>query len=201
MDDQAIFWKYERNSIHYSICKDAELLHCPTREYMIQCGDDNIHKTRKWECFCHLSQSVLPTVIGEIWCPPYLNVRAYMKIGETCAICMDPIIHKSNAHLTCCGHAFHKKCMLTAMHYTRISDQNNTCPICRNELGSDTGDTYNRYNPLCAGLDKLENFTMVGEYMSPEICFYGEMVRGKKHYLGNDGQCKYCVEYRETGNS
>jgi RecJ-like exonuclease len=85
------------------------------------------------------------------------------------------------------------------MHKTQMTDEFNIrCPVCRDELGSDTGEIYDRYK-ICSGLDKLENFTMVGEYMTPEICYDCDMRFGKKHYLGTNRHCHQCQLYRETG--
>ena len=166
MDDQCVFWKYERNSTYYYTCKNIK--NCPTANAR--------------ECFCHRNQLVLPIVIGEVYCPPTYRVRSYMKIGEICAICISPILHKVNAHLTCCGHSFHKTCMLTAMHHADLSELDIVCPICRTDLGSDIGDVFHRYQNG-TGLDKLENYTLRKEYMFPDICFL--------HYLMNK-TCKDC---------
>ena len=193
MDDQSIFWKYERNSTYYHTCKN--LKKCPTA---LRIYNDPPPHCHKYECFCHRKQLVLPVVIGEVYCPPTFHVRSYMKIGEICAICIEPILHKINAHLTCCGHSFHKTCMLATMHHTFLTQEFKiVCPMCRNELGSDIGDVFDRYQLTkeSTGLDKLENYTMRHEYMLPEICFDGVNqggAFGKLHYLGMNTTCTYC---------
>ena len=37
-----------------------------------------------------------------------LTLKHYIKCGEKCPICFDPIIKCNDSYLTECGHAFHK---------------------------------------------------------------------------------------------
>lgn len=119
LDDHSVFWEFERNSFVYSDCFAERT---PNKCAVIGT-----------ECFCHMDQIVFPITVGFRWKRPVIGVKTYIKVGDECPICLDPILAKTNAYLTCCGHAFHKRCILTAYH-TQIFEWNIfsfRCPICR----------------------------------------------------------------------
>jgi len=65
------------------------------------------------------------------------------------------------------------------------------CPCCRCGLG--TPEFLERYNCESGGLDKLENFWLVKDFIIPEYC------RNNTHYLGMNKDCDTCVKYRTFG--
>ena len=92
-----VYWLYERNkTTEYNGCVKLK------KECL------NLYDNK---CYCIPTDIVLPTTIGcqDIKCR--FKTKTYIKFNEECCICMESIIHKSNAHLTECGHAFHKKCL------------------------------------------------------------------------------------------
>ena len=46
---------------------------------------------------------------------------------ETCAICLDPLGSKPEAH-TYCGHRFHAQCLVDSLQHDK------RCPTCRNNV-------------------------------------------------------------------
>ena len=193
-DDDTIFWEFERNSFIYSDCfaNVDSVLHRTHRTPQCAVGI---------ECFCHMDQIVFPITVGFRWKRPVIGVKTYIKVGEECPICFESILAKSNAYLTCCGHAFHKRCIFTA-HHTQIMEWNNfvfRCPLCRTDQGCP--DEPRRYN--CAGsfLDQLENVEILSPYLFPEICEYVNLHINNNHYLGMEPTCRNCQLYRNTGKS
>lgn len=181
-----VFYLYERNLSYYYDCK--------------QRGEQNscISYILTKECKCSREQIVIPQTIGNIECSCCLNRKCYIKPGTECPICFDNILKKSEAYLTCCGHAFHKKCIFNAFKQKLLFRKNSNfgCPLCRRRLGYELFDINTRYayNDK-RGLDDLEEFTCRNEYMIPSICF-----SGNDHYLGMKKECKMCDNYRKTGS-
>ena len=178
-----VFWLYERNRFIYNDCKHSGKS-CPN-----QYGN---------ECLCYLKEYVYPTTVGDPSLPCRFNVRQYIKIGEECPICIDPILYKTNAYLTGCGHAFHKKCLLK-MFESKWSEKLYSvfhCPMCRTSLGLPELDK--RYNTDIAedgsfnSLDELENFWITKDYMMCQPC-------SKSHPIGMKYNCKKCRNYRTHG--
>jgi hypothetical protein len=65
----------------------------------------------------------------------------YIKIGEPCAICFEPIVKARNAYYTECGHKVHKTCITDYYNSTfnnrSLGHSFNwkiSCPICRHPL-------------------------------------------------------------------
>ncbi len=185
MDDQSIFGRYDRTSYIHSICKD--LSNCPTL-----CNDNTADT-----CCCHLNQPVFPFTIGYEWYRPKIKIKTYIRIGEECPICLEPIHHKINAFLTFCGHAFHKKCIATSYTTRRMEFDDFTfrCPLCRTEGVYDSFQRYKHENSL----DILEDFWITKEYNIPEICGRIDLCTGKNHYLGMKSSCKRCQCYHKSG--
>lgn len=189
MDDSSIWSAYERTCLYYSKCKD--LTNCSN------CHDNN--------CYCHEYALFRPTLIGDCGfsdenIKPNINKKCYIGFGELCSICVEPIITKTSAWLTPCGHSFHRKCLIENYQYRSINrmtiDHSNQipCPVCREgHVGCCVGlyalDKYHSKN----GLDKLENFWLkidVAPYLFCYKCRKG---------LGMSKQCNYCDHYRNTG--
>jgi len=131
---------------------------------------------------------------------PTVKNKCYIAFGEMCFICMDPIVSKNNAWLTPCGHAFHRKCLITNHQYrqkhnmTLEFSNEIPCPVCREGLvnccvGLDDMDKYTPEN----GLDRLENF-----WSSFDVVSYLSCWRCEKGF-GMNILCKPCEKYRNTG--
>lgn len=65
----------------------------------------------------------------------------YIKIGEPCMICLEPILNRKNAYCTECGHKIHKTCITDYYNSTYNNKRNGhkhnwkiNCPICRSSL-------------------------------------------------------------------
>ena len=186
-----VFWLYERNSHEYSICegiKAGEPCQSEHREY------DNINYGK--ECFCHLDSVVYSINIGYRWTPCRMKTKSYIRIGEECPICIEPILYKSNANLTSCGHSFHRKCIQRMIGLNRLRNiWDFICPLCRTNTGE--YDDLFRYNSRTRnGLDRLEEFWMNKEHKSCRVCDFSSL---HNHYLGFNKNCKECLSYREFG--
>lgn len=178
-----VFWLYERNKTKeyidcIKLCKP-----CPNLF-------DN-------ECLCDSSDPILPLTIGEQTVKCRFKVKSYIKFGEECPICFDPIQHKKNAYLTGCGHAFHRKCLFNTFQAKWETKPFSTlkCPMCRAALGCP--DMLERYNCCYYEeqnfLDNLEDFWLCKEYRIPDFCHSGN------HYLGMQKDCRRCINYRNNG--
>lgn len=175
-----VFWLYERTRYVYNQCTVIE--ECPT----------------KWnnECQCYLNETVCPVLVGDITLPCRKNIRSYIKIGEECPICLDPIIHKTNAYINGCGHAFHKTCVMKTMEskWQRKLYSVIKCPMCRTSMGvPDVLYTrYNRDNNHYNSLDELENFWLTKDYIMCEPC-------SEDHSLGMNPSCQKCMAFIHHG--
>ncbi len=186
-----VFYLYERNSRVYHDCKkNKKLNECD--EYF-----DN-------DCYCHLNQDVKPLTIGDQYAPCNLKVKCYIKPGDECPICYEPIMTKKSAFITNCGHHYHKKCIHKYMETKWLSTAYVSvarCPMCRCSLGHP--DIMHRYRSsyfdACYnddnGLDKLEDFWVTKDYRLPSFCS-----NGYDHYLGNNKICLVCKAFREKGD-
>ena len=99
-----VFYLYERNSSWYYNCKKQLIFPICKSIYSIN-GNNN------YECFCESNQIVKPITIGNQNVSCSLERKCYITPGKECPICFDKILRKSEAYLTGCGHAFHKKCI------------------------------------------------------------------------------------------
>ena len=132
---------------------------------------------------------------------PSIRKKCYIGLGETCAICMEPIMTKTSAWLTPCSHAFHRKCLIDnyqfrTMHKMTIESSNVVpCPVCREGLvGCCIGmETLDKYNSSANGLDRLENFWSTIDLVPYLLCY--QCNKG----LGMNKQCANCEYYRNTG--
>ena len=185
-----VFYLYERNSRYYHDC--------------VQNGNlDNCRDCWSNECFCHLKQDVLPYTIGDQYAPCSIKVRCYIRPGDECPICCEPIITKSSAFITGCGHPYHKKCLFKYMQTKWTSTKYLSpmrCPLCRCCLGHP--EFVQRYRASYFNInykndneiDKLEDFWVSHEYKIPSFCS-----NGYDHYLGMEKNCLCCEAYREKG--
>jgi len=128
---------------------------------------------------------------------PSIRKKCYIGLGETCAICMEPIMTKTSAWLTPCSHAFHKKCLIENYQYRKEQKMNNKysnevpCPVCRGGLvgccvGLDVLDKYYSKN----GLDILENFWLTIDINPYRVCLKCN------HGFGMNKLCHNCEYYR-----
>lgn len=182
-----VYYLYERNNTVYYNCKLNNKT-CPSERYNA-------------DCYCHVThEPILPIVIGNQSVRCDFKRKVYIKPGEECAICLDPIIQKSTAYLTSCGHSFHKSCAFQAYNSKKNNRYTFSCPLCRASLGYP--DFYYRYTANfkyhdkknCNMLDLLEDFWLSKDLISIEPC-----KNGYNHDLGMKNGCKRCIKYRETG--
>jgi hypothetical protein len=177
MYEEDVFGRYERNASIYFNCikwnKD-----CPTLY-------NNV-------CYCCEEAAVFPVTIGcqDVKCS--LKVKTYIHIGESCPICLESILTKSNAYLTSCGHAFHRNCLFKVIEtkFTQNPLSNVRCPCCRRGIGS--VDLSHRYNFDGTALDRLEDFWLSKDLTVPEYC------RNSNHFIGMNKECDNCLEYRNS---
>jgi hypothetical protein len=118
-----------------------------------------------------------------------LKIKNYIKFGEECSICYEPIYSKPNAFLTDCGHCFHKTCVSKWFISTCL---NGCCPICRQDMGLFD---FQRYAST-KGLDGLEEFELNKDIRLPEYC--GGYDDGNLHIMGIAKNCPDCMRWRNT---
>lgn len=175
-----VFYLYEHKSCYYD-CSQNE----------------------KSVCYCRIEQIVQPITIGDQDIPCEYNIKCYIRPGHDCPICFEQILTKTSAFITCCGHAFHKKCIFKYMKTKWLSSSYMSvarCPMCRCSLGhpefiqryksSYFNGSYKNNNKL----DKLEDFWISCDYKLPLFCS-----NGYDHYLGIKKICFCCEAYREKG--
>lgn len=185
-----VFYLYERNSRYYYDCNIKKKF----KEIQDYCNG---------ECYCNIEQQVKPFTIGDQDIPCEFNVRCYIKPCEECPICYEPIMTKTSAFITNCGHAYHKKCIFKCIESKWLSTSyisSAKCPMCRCSLGHP--DFIQRYKSSYFslkyenenGLDKLEDFWISIDYTLPSFCS-----NRYDHYLGCDKSCIVCKKYIKTG--
>lgn len=189
MDDHNIFWLHERNSYYYFDCKKMNR----------ECKNVIDHPI---SCACHLDSLVNPVTIGDPWCPLFLHTKSYVKIGEKCSICNEPITKKRNCWLTFCGHAFCRKCITSSLekHYLSGNRGQFQCPSCKEVLPYDFSEYLDRYvvdENNSNEIDKLENFWDTIEFKLPVSCLNFKL---PYHHIGMNKSCGKCDEYRKNGN-
>jgi hypothetical protein len=177
-----VFWLYERN-------KTTEYIGCVKSKKQCPNLYNNV-------CYCCPEDIVLPITIGDQTVPCRFKVKTYIKINEECCICLEIINNKNNAHITECGHSYHKKCLFDLFENKWLTLRRTPCvlkcPICRKNIKEPEFDRY-----MFDGgnyLDKLENFWIVRDYTIPKLC-----LRNKNHFIGMEKNCEQCTEYRNTG--
>jgi len=126
-----------------------------------------------------------------------LKIKHYIKIGEECPLCYEPIWFKRDAFLTDCGHSFHLSC-IHSYDMANIYNNGNLgvwCPMCRSDMGL-YGDSGRIYFNSSKGLDKLEDFWSNIQYKIPRLCLHPTE---QFHIIGLKKTCFVCVDYRKTG--
>lgn len=182
-----VFCLYERNSTYYYNClQQGTLEKCKTKY------NNN--------CSCYERQMVYPITIGDQQTKCDFKRKIYIKFGQECPICIEPIIRKIDAYLTPCGHGFHKKCIFDAFETkwkTKWASQFH-CPMCRCRLGQ--VDIENRYN--CGFHEdkyhyiyQLDNFWINKDYRYCYPC-----PNGYNHNEGMKKNCCRCINYRKNGS-
>jgi len=178
-----VFYLYERNSSYYHNCnKQGKINECP----------DNWQN----ECYCHTKQDVLPLTIGNQYVPCSIKRRCYIRPGQECPICLENILRKSEAYISCCGHSYHKHCIFKSMEtqWKKKYASNFKCPLCRTNLGTDVEALGVRYTSFRNSLDNLENFWLSKDLMLAQTCS-----NNYDHDLGMKKDCYICSRYREKG--
>lgn len=184
-----IFWAYDTNHIlTFNMC--ANIATCPM-------ALNNV-------CACALTRPVIPHTIGSsLYSPPSManlkKVKSYIVPGEICSICLEPILVKSSAYITICGHGFHKCCITRAYesNATRSDTSNFNCPLCRCYLGCDIEFIGDRYNMVRGTMDHLENFWWKFDKLVPALC--DKTDTDHHHSIGMNKNCRSCLKYRATG--
>lgn len=182
-----VFHIYERNSKLYFTCKEWK--HCPTQ--FNRC------------CYCSENMEIRPFTIGNQDKKCTFNNKCYVRPGDECSICYEPILTKRTSFLTDCGHSYHRKCLFA---YIQNKWQSSSCisvvkcPLCRRSIGEQVFQSRYRSSYFLGGtenvhgLDRLEDFWLCHEFNLPEFC------RNKyNHYLGFSSTCKTCNLYNTKG--
>jgi hypothetical protein len=121
-----------------------------------------------------------------------LKIKHYLKIGETCSICLDEIYRRKDAFLTDCGHSFHLKCIINYDYKNSFEKLGVFCPLCRSDMGNYL-DFRDKYKYSRNGLDILEDFETNIHLKLPNICYNYDEGYFNKHFYGNRfKECLYC---------
>ena len=64
-----------------------------------------------------------------------MKIKHYIKFGEECPICYEPIHSKTSAYLNNCGHSFHRECIHKWALASITSNDDRSCPKCRENIG------------------------------------------------------------------
>lgn len=184
VEDVLELYVREPNKIYHDCNKMDNIANCPN------CFDG--------KCFCYSEQPVQVLTIGNTEVPCSIKRKCYIKPGEECPVCMEPIMNKSTAYLTCCGHSFHKTCIFKSMETFWIHNyaKNYKCPMCRTNLGMDIHNINQRYiiNDNSTYLDELEHFWFKKDFYVPTMC-----ANNYDHYLGMKKNCLQCEKYILNG--
>jgi hypothetical protein len=121
-----------------------------------------------------------------------LKIKHYLKIGETCSICLDEITSRKDAFLTDCGHSFHIKCIIDYDYKNSFNNIGVFCPMCRSDMGNYL-DIRDKYKESRNSLDILEDFEMNKHLKLPKVCYNYHHGFYNKHLYGNKyKECRYC---------
>lgn len=130
-----------------------------------------------------------------------LKTKHYIRIGDECCICYDPMYFKSNTVLTNCGHGFHYKCLLN--YFYKNYNNYSICPLCRQKVGNIDGIKERYYFNFSNNyIDILDDFYNIIESKIPKKCipFY-KNIDGHLplHDIGMNNRCFSCFNYRKNG--
>ena len=190
-----IFSPYERNRMIYR--KKGDGVHVSTIMICDIDGGQKISKTHiQFVPVLSISSQrvvkvphILPKSILE-----NLKIKHYIKIGEECPICFEPIFHKKNAFLTNCGHSFHYSCIRKYYLSTFfLSEGGILCPLCRGNADTWGFDDLKKiyFHTRIYPLDKLENFWSTIDLQLAQPCSNTD-----DHYIGMKNNCSTCLDYR-----
>ena len=116
-----------------------------------------------------------------------LKIKHYIKFGEECPICYEPIFLKNTAYLSDCGHSFHRECI---HKWTMTTFLNGRCPVCRQDFGDYDCQRYLKKK----GLDSLEEFWINSNTIRPHLCRFND---NYTHISGTNKYCIECMEFRK----
>jgi hypothetical protein len=121
-----------------------------------------------------------------------LKIKHYLKIGETCSICLEEIWRRKDAFLTDCGHSFHLQCIINYDYKYSFEKMGVFCPLCRCDMGNYL-DFRDRYKYSRNSLDILDDFENNKDLKLPQICYnYNERFYNKHFYGNRFKDCSYC---------
>ena len=189
-----------------------DVLHCTNERYLMYhrenntflniipnvIGFDRIIKSYKFFVESP-NEAVLKCISKPIPIKETLKTKHYIKIGEECSICYEPMYFKSNTVLTECGHAFHYKCLMT--YYDKNYNNYCICPYCRQDVGNIHGIKERYYYTFTNNsLDLLDDFYNNIDYKIPEKCIsYHRYNHFPLHDIGMNKHCILCCIYRKKG--
>ena len=160
LDD--IFHDYNNNLVPISVYKQGK--NKISKYTLIEFYNENIRKIKK-------------NIIEN------LKIKHYIKIGEDCPICYEPIYNRNNAFLTDCGHSFHYSCIIDYDYKNSFNRNGVYCPICRQDMGD--------YNDLKE--TKNYEFEYNIKNKLPKICYNLEKNKYNSHfYTLHYKTCYYC---------
>lgn len=190
VDDCNIWSLHQRNGSYYYNCfnhgnKECRRITHKDDEVEEEIADDSGY------CMCHSNQAWAPLEIGFKYFRPTLACKTYIRPGEECAICTEPVLYRSDAYLTLCGHSFHRSC--TANWVDKCTDIQPGCPLCRDIIPCGEQESTCVSNAASTGLDRLEDFWWNIHTRSVQLC---SSSRDPQHPLGTNKYCVGCVVYR-----
>ena len=106
-------------------------------------------------------QIMITTAVGTCSC----TTPHYARVGTECAICLEPVWTIKTAFVTCCGHVFHKNCMVPWQRLKNV----NTCPMCRRKIGrmQHIGEFLSTDDSVLVRQSKRDTYEL---YISDERC-------------------------------
>ena len=132
-----------------------------------------------------------------------LKIKHYIKFGELCPICYEPIYFKKHALLGNCGHCFHNHCIFKRDEidlYTVKQNKLGECPYCRQDMGlyecsNNRYQTTKGKNQFCDGVENyINNYNLTYSNICMRYTMQG------RHAVGFDKNCYECLKYRNTGH-
>lgn len=92
-----------------------------------------------------------------MWNPEFPPKKEYIRFGEECPICYEPIFSKHNATKTECGHVFHASCLTN--FFCKCHDCTTyKCPMCRSEIKESITESKSVFYNSKNAFDELEDF-------------------------------------------
>lgn len=114
--------------------------------------------------------------------------KAYIKIGDECPICYEPMMNAKNSYYTDCGHKMHKTCITSWYDAHNNSTSGCWCPLCIQDMGM--------CDWLVEGMinHKYDNLELFKDYIDRQQCTYCH------YYIGNGRKmgCNSCKLWAYT---